>query len=124
MNNNECRLAEFHKPCLIQLTMQRKKNSINALVHRALCICSKSMLRQELDNITILLRDNNYPESIIDRGISNKLTRFQSGLEVSRSVSVSRQKHLPVDQLLSGVVRFKLGKCNVIILLTVHIQVQ
>ena len=36
------------------------------------------MLRQELENIRVILRDNGYPESIIDKGISNKLARFQS----------------------------------------------
>ena len=36
------------------------------------------MLQQELEDIRVILRDNGYPESIIDRGISNKLARFQS----------------------------------------------
>ena len=36
------------------------------------------MLQQELENIRVILRDNGYPESIIDREISNKLTRFES----------------------------------------------
>ena len=57
---------------------KRKKNLISTLVHRALHICSKNMLQQELENIRVILRDNGYPESIIDRGISNKLARFQS----------------------------------------------
>ena len=57
---------------------KRKKNLIGTLVHKALRICSKSLLQQELENIRVILRDNGYPESIIDRGISNKLARFQS----------------------------------------------
>ena len=57
---------------------KRKKNLISTLVHRALCICSKSLLQQELENIRVILRDNDYPESIIDRGISNKFAQFQS----------------------------------------------
>ena len=57
---------------------KRKKNLISTLVHRALSICLKSMLQQELENIRVILRGNDYPESIIDRGISNKLARFQS----------------------------------------------
>ena len=36
------------------------------------------MLQQELGNIRVILRDNGYPESIIDRGVSDKLARFQS----------------------------------------------
>ena len=54
------------------------KNLISTLVYCTLCICLKSMLQQELDNVRVILRDNGYPESIIDRGISNKLARFQS----------------------------------------------
>ena len=56
---------------------KRKKNLISTSVHRALRICSKSMLQQELENIRVILRANGYHESIIDRGISNKLARFQ-----------------------------------------------
>ena len=37
----------------------------------------KSMLQQEHENIRVILLDNGYPESIIDRGISYKLARFQ-----------------------------------------------
>ena len=57
---------------------KRRKNLISTLVHRALRICSKSKLQQELENIRVILRDNGYLESIIDRGISNKLAGFQS----------------------------------------------
>ena len=59
----------------------RKKNLISTLVRRALSNCSRSMLQQELENIKVILRDNSYPESTIDKGISNKLAKlawFQS----------------------------------------------
>ena len=56
---------------------KRKKNLIYTLVHRALRICSKSLLQHELENIRVILRDNGYSESIIDRGIPKKLARFQ-----------------------------------------------
>ena len=36
------------------------------------------MLQQELENISVILRNNGYPDSIIDKGISNKSARFQS----------------------------------------------
>ena len=39
------------------------------------------MLQQELENIRVILRDNGYPESIMDRGIFNKLARLQSPLK-------------------------------------------
>ena len=35
------------------------------------------MLQKEVDNIRVILQDNGYPESIIDRRISNKLAWFQ-----------------------------------------------
>ena len=36
------------------------------------------MLQQELENISVILRNNGYPKFIIDKGISNKSARFQS----------------------------------------------
>ena len=58
---------------------KRKKNLVSTLVHKVLLyICSKSLLQQELQNIRVILCDNGYPESIIDRGISNQLAQFQS----------------------------------------------
>ena len=45
----------------------------NFLSKYALCICLKSMLQQELDNIRVILRDNGYPESIIGRFPTNWL---------------------------------------------------
>ena len=56
---------------------QRKTNLINTLTHRALKICSKSTLKQELDNIRSILVQNDYPEFLIDSRISKKLLRFQ-----------------------------------------------
>ena len=44
---------------------KRKTNLIETLVHRALMICSKSKLQHELENIRSILRNNEYPESII-----------------------------------------------------------
>ena len=46
---------------------KRKKNLISTLVHRALRICSKSLLQHKLENIRVILRDNGYLEFIIDR---------------------------------------------------------
>ena len=44
---------------------KRKTNLIETLVHRALMICSKSKLQYELENISSIVRNNGYPESII-----------------------------------------------------------
>ena len=55
---------------------KRKTNLIGTLVHRALVICSKSKLQQELDSIRFILRQNGYPEVIINSTISKKIARF------------------------------------------------
>ena len=56
---------------------QSKTNLIDTLTHRALKICSKSILKHELDNIRSILVQNGYPEFLIDSRISKKLLRFQ-----------------------------------------------
>ena len=55
---------------------KRKTNLIETLVHRALMICSKSKLQHELENISSILRNNGYPESIIQITISKKIALF------------------------------------------------
>ena len=55
---------------------KRKTNLIETLVHRALIICSKSKLQHELENISSILRNNGYPESIIQITMSKKITFF------------------------------------------------
>jgi len=48
------------------------------LVYRTLKICSKNKLQPELDYIRSILRDNGYPENIINSSISKKITQFQN----------------------------------------------
>ena len=55
---------------------KRKTNLIDTLVHRALMICSKSKLQHELENISSILRNNGYPESIIQITTSKKIVLF------------------------------------------------
>ena len=55
---------------------KRKTNLIETLVHRALMICSKSKLQHELENISSILQNNGYPESIIQITISKKIVLF------------------------------------------------
>ena len=43
--------------------MKRKTNLISTLVHRALVICSKTTLENELSNIRSTLVNNGYPEA-------------------------------------------------------------
>ena len=53
---------------------KRKTNLIGTPVHRALVICSESKL--QLDSIRSILRQNDYPEVIINSTISKKIARF------------------------------------------------
>ena len=55
---------------------KRKTNLIKILVHRALMICSKSKLQHELENISSILRNNGYPETIIQITMSKKIALF------------------------------------------------
>ena len=55
---------------------KRKTNLIGTLVHRALKICSKSKLQQELDQIRAILLNNGYPEYIINTSISKNFKKI------------------------------------------------
>ena len=49
---------------------------IEILVHQTLVICSKSKLQHELENISSILLNNGYPESIIQIIMSKKIALF------------------------------------------------
>ena len=55
-----------------------KTNLIAPLVHRALMICTKNKLKQEIDFINMILLDNGYPEDIVLTHISKKIARFSA----------------------------------------------
>ena len=55
---------------------KRKTKLIETLVHRALMICSKSKLQHELENISSILRNSGYQESIIQITMSKKIALF------------------------------------------------
>ena len=55
---------------------KQKTNLISTLVHRALMICTKSKLNEEIKHIKYILLNNGYPESIIDCNISKKIAQF------------------------------------------------
>ena len=55
---------------------QIKINLIHMLVHRALRICTKSKLEEELGKIRNILLSNGYPSEIIDRNIKQKMARY------------------------------------------------
>ena len=57
--------------------MKRKTNLISTLVHRALVICSKSTLQNELSNIRSILINNVYPEAIINTVMTKKINQFR-----------------------------------------------
>ena len=56
--------------------MKRKTSLISTLVHRALIICSKSTLQNELSNIRSILINNGYPEAVVNAVITKKINQF------------------------------------------------
>ena len=56
--------------------MKRKTNLISTLVHRALVICLKSNLQNELSNIRSILINNGYLEAVINVVITKKMNQF------------------------------------------------
>ena len=57
--------------------MKRKTNLISTLVHRALVICSKSTLENELSNTRSILINNSYSETIINTVMTKKVNQFR-----------------------------------------------
>ena len=55
---------------------QVKINLIHMLVHRAVSICTKSMLEEELGKIREILLNNGYPSDIVDKNIRLKLSKY------------------------------------------------
>ena len=56
---------------------KRNTNLISTLVHRALIICSKSTLQNELSNICSILINHGYPEAVINTVINKKINQFR-----------------------------------------------
>ena len=61
----------------------RKITLIKILVHRALMICSKTMLDSELDAVKQLLIDNGYPEEALISSIKEELANISSEKQFS-----------------------------------------
>ena len=57
---------------------KRKMNLITTLVHRALMICTKNKLKQDIDFIKKILLDNGYLEDIVLKHISKKIAQFST----------------------------------------------
>ena len=57
--------------------MKRKTNLISTLVHRALAICSKSTLQNQLSNIRSTLINNGYPETTFNAVMIKKINQFR-----------------------------------------------
>ena len=55
---------------------KRKTNLVGNLVHRAINICSKSKLQEELNQIWSILQQNGYPKNGFNSSIRNKISRF------------------------------------------------
>ena len=83
-STNEFLTSVYRKPTFTGLytnwnsfePTKRKTNLVGTLVHRALKICSKSKLQEELNQSRSILQQNGYPEIVINSSISNKISRF------------------------------------------------
>ena len=60
---------------------RRKVNLIRTLAHRALNICSKSKLNQELNKITSLLIQNGYPQKLVTSLIKRKIEQHNESIQ-------------------------------------------
>ena len=56
--------------------IKRKASLVSTLVHRALKICSKSKLKEEINRIKEILLDNGYLEDFVLKQISKNITQF------------------------------------------------
>ena len=63
--------------------MNRKTNLISTLVYKALVICSKSTLQNELSNIRSILINNGYSEAVINAVITKKINQFHRPTQLS-----------------------------------------
>ena len=82
---------------------KRKTNLIATLVHRALMICTKNKLKQEIDFIKKILLDNGYPEDIVLKLIFKKIAKFSTAKPFGpekRSVFLE-----PLDRLSFSAIR-------------------
>ena len=59
-------------------SISRKLNLISTLIHRALKICTRNHLKQEMENIKKILPDNGYPEDVIKQQILRTAARFST----------------------------------------------
>ena len=55
-----------------------KISLISTLVHRALMICTKRRLNEEIERIKKILLDNGYPKNIINAQITKKIAQFST----------------------------------------------
>ena len=58
--------------------LKRKISLISTLMHRALMICTKRRLNEEMERIKKIVRDNGYPKSIINTQITKKIAQFST----------------------------------------------
>ena len=58
--------------------LKRKISLISTLVHRALMICTKRRLNEEIERIKKILLDNGYPKNIINTQITKKIAHFST----------------------------------------------
>ena len=83
-SSNKFLISVYRKPSFTGLytnwnsfePTKRKTNLVGTLVHRALKICLKSKLQEELNQIISILQQNGHPEIVINSSIRNKISCF------------------------------------------------
>ena len=68
--------------------LKRKISLISTLVHRALMICSKRRLNEEIERIKKILLNNGYPKNIINTQITKKSSFQSSPQRAALSISI------------------------------------
>ena len=58
------------------MLIKHEASLVSTLVHHALKICSKSKLKEEINQIKEILLDNGYREDFVLKQISKKITQF------------------------------------------------
>ena len=59
-------------------SLKRKISLISTLVHRALMICTKRRLNEEIERIKKILLDNGFPKNVINTQIAKKIAQFST----------------------------------------------
>ena len=137
-NNTRYVTTVYRKPTFTGLytswdsfcSKRRKISIITTLTHRALMICSKETLTQEIEKIKELLLNNGYPTKLTETIIQNKIKSFtdmqsQTDAPDKKSKKTSVYLKLPyigtVSEKFSTAINNAVSKCFDSMTLRVHL---